>query len=169
MSKGYSGLFRKTKGNPTSGSMDLMNSNDQFLKNIQHSKDLDLPGRIDIIAHGTTKSIEINLNGRKFEVDHRALSKLIKKTPSMKTIRLMSCDTGGDKNGFAQNLANKLNIIVEAPNKLLWAYPDGKYIVASRDPRFPNKPNLNDQGKFVKFYPGGNKRWKKTNVKSVVR
>ncbi len=161
MSKGYSGLFKGTKGNPTAGSLDLMNPNDQFLKNIKHSRDLDTPGRIDIIGHGTSKSIEINLNGKKYEVNHRTLSKLIKKDPTIKSVRLMSCDTGADKNGFAQNLANKLNIIVEAPNKILWAYPNGKYVVASRDPAHPNSPNLNDQGKFIKFYPGGNKHGRK--------
>ena len=161
MSKGYSGLFKRTKGNPTAGSLDFMNSDDQFLKNIKQSKDLDTPGRIDVIGHGTTKSIEVNLNGKKYTFDHRTLSKFIKKDSTIKSIRIMSCDTGADKNGFAQNLANKLNIIVEAPNKILWAYPSGKYVVASRDPIHPDRPNLNDQGEFIKFYPGGNKNGRK--------
>ena len=31
---------------------------------------------------------------------------------------------------FSQNIANKMNIIVYAPNNLLWAYPSGKYVIA---------------------------------------
>ncbi len=157
MSKGYSGLFKNTKGYPVAGSLDLMDFNDQFIKNIKHSKDLNTYGRLDIIGHGTATSIEINLNGKAYVINHRILAKIIKKDSTIKSLRLLSCDTGALKNGFAQNLANKLNIVVEAPNKILWAYPNGSYIVASKNSNQPTKPNLNDLGKFIKFYPGGNK------------
>lgn len=61
------------------------------------------------------------------------------------------------RNGFAQNLSNQLNVVVEAPTKLVWAYADGKYVVASRSKNNPNMPNLKDKGRFVKFYPEGKK------------
>lgn len=75
-----------------------------------------------------------------------------------KSIRLLSCETGASANGFAQNLANKLNVVVEAPTKLVWAYPDGRYIVADRSSSNPYRPDLSKKGKFIKFYPGGKKR-----------
>ena len=51
-----------------------------------------------------------------------------------------------------------MNIVVEAPTKLVWAYPDGKYIVADRRKDNPNLPDLNRKGKFIKFYPGGSRK-----------
>ena len=73
-------------------------------------------------------------------------------------IRLLSCDTGSSTSGFAQNLANKLNVVVEAPTKLVWAYPNGKYFVAGRRKDNPNLPDMNNPGVFKKFYPGGKKK-----------
>jgi hypothetical protein len=58
-----------------------------------------------------------------------------------------------------------LNVVVYAPTNILWAYPNGKYIVAPRLSNNPNNPKYNcpnlskdKLGKFVPFYPGGNKR-----------
>ena len=73
-------------------------------------------------------------------------------------LRLLSCDTGSSTIGFAQNLANKLNVVVEAPTKLVWAYPNGKYFVAGRRKDNPNLPDMNNPGVFKKFYPGGKKK-----------
>ena len=162
MSKGYSGLFSGTKGRPSPGSIDLMDKNDDFIKNIKRSSDIDTYGRLDIIAHGNPKSIQYQINGKSVTLSHRELSKLLKSNKAYigKSIRLLSCNTGENPNGFAQNLANKLNVIVEAPTKIVWAYPNGECLVASRDKSHPKYPNLNDRGKFVKFYPGGNKNGK---------
>lgn len=76
----------------------------------------------------------------------------------------MSCNTGALDNGFAQNLANKLNVKVYAPTDYLWSYLNGKYFVAGmlkdKDRIIPNMEKL---GSFKLFVPGGNK-W---NVNSV--
>ena len=63
--------------------------------------------------------------------------------------------------GFAQNLANKLNTVVYAPTNIVWAYSNGKHIIAPRSKENYNQPDLSKRGKFVAFYPGGNKKWKK--------
>lgn len=162
MSKGYSGLFSGTKGRPVPGSIDLMDKNDDFIKNVKRSHDIDTYGRLDVIAHGNSNSIKYQINGKDVYLSHRELSKLLKSNKAYigKTIRLLSCNTGANPNGFAQNLANKLNVVVEAPTKIVWAYPNGKYIIASRDKSDQKYPNLNDLGKFIKFYPGGNKNGK---------
>ena len=60
--------------------------------------------------------------------------------------------------GFAQNLANKLGVVVEAQTKLVWAYPNGRYIVAGRRRDNPQLPDLTNRGTFKKFYPGGKKK-----------
>lgn len=59
-------------------------------------------------------------------------------------IRLLSCNTGSLDNGFAQNLANRLNVDVSAPTNYLWAEPNGNYYVAGmNDLRLPD---MNDVG-----------------------
>ncbi len=90
-------------------------------------------------------------------------SKLIKRYKSLKNkpIGLLSCNTGADPNGFAQNLANKLGVKVMAPNKVFWCWPNGNHVVASRSKANPRIPNLGDLGEFVEFIPGGNKEWRK--------
>ena len=85
---------------------------------------------------------------------------MIQKNPQYKKqgIRLLSCNTGSLANGFAQNLANKLGVIVYALNKLCWSDANGNYMVASRSVTNPKRPSTTDIGKFIAFYPGGNRR-----------
>ena len=161
MSKGYSGHFSGTKGsNATVGSVDYMKSGDNFSNFIKNRKDIDTNGFYDVIAHGSPNSIQIQSNGQTIEIDHRSAARLFKNNPEFKgkSIRLLSCSTGSDTAGFAQNLANKLNVVVEAPTNLVWAWPNGKYIVAGRSKTNPNRPDLSNKGRFKKFYPGGKKR-----------
>ena len=161
MSKGYSGYFKGTRGDKASaGSTDYMDQNDNFSKFIKNRADVDVNGFYDVIAHGSNNSIQIHSNGSQVVIDHRSAARLFKNDPLIKgkSIRLLSCETGASANGFAQNLANKLNVVVEAPTKLVWAYPDGRSIVADRSSSNPYRPDLSKKGKFIKFYPGGKKR-----------
>lgn len=68
-------------------------------------------------------------------------------------IRLLSCNTGALDNGFAQNLANQLNVEVYAPINYLWATQDGKYFVAGMTNQ--GGPNMSEMGIFRIFIPGG--------------
>ena len=161
MGSGKSGLYSGTYGSgPVAGSADYMNPNDTFSQYIRNRKDVDCNGFYDVIAHGTSGTIEIQHNGQTIKINHRIAAKLFKKDPAFKgkSIRLLACSTGANPKGFAQNLANKLNVVVEAPTKLVWAWPDGTYIVASRRHNWPDLPDLKHKGKFVKFYPGGKKK-----------
>lgn len=87
------------------------------------------------------------------------MERSIKLKSNGQPIRLLSCDTWACDTGFAQNLANKMGVPVKAPTKLVWAYGDGKMIVAPRSslsqssPLF-NVPDLSSQGVFKIFYPG---------------
>lgn len=103
-----------------------MSPTDAFSKNISHRKDIDVNGFFDIIAHGLPNKIQIEYHGKTLIVNHRLAAQLIKHNYlyTGTSIRLLSCSTGSQTAGFAQNLANKMNIVVEAPTKLVWAYPD---------------------------------------------
>ena len=165
MGAGYHGGFGGTKGKKHHnklyaipfGGADYMSKTDLFSINIKKRKDIDANGFYDIVAHGSMNSIKIENDGKAVIINHRVAAKLFKKDNKYQgqSIRLLSCNTGASEKGFAQNLANKLNVVVEAPTKLVWAYPNGKYIVADRRKDNPNQPDLSRMGRFVKYYPGG--------------
>jgi hypothetical protein len=161
MGSGRSKLYSGTHGsNAIPGSTYYMDPSDNFSKFIKKRKDIDANGFYDIIAHGTTKTIQIQHNGKPIEITHRVAAKLFSKNPNFngKSIRLLSCDTGGISRGFAQGLADRLGIIVEAPTKLVWVKPDGNYFVAGRSKTNPNVPDMSNRGRFIKFYPKGAKK-----------
>ena len=106
-------------------------------------------GYTDIIIHGRSDRAEIKVGDNKWvKIDHRVLARMYKgdKDYSKKPIRLISCKTGKDVNGFAQNLANKTGRKVIAPSDTVWIHPSGKLTIG------PNART--DSGKWVPFYPG---------------
>ena len=61
-------------------------------------------------------------------VDHRVAARLIQGQPDYTPgtdVRLLSCSTGASRTGFAQNLANQMNVNVQAPTDTLWVRPNG--------------------------------------------
>lgn len=161
MGSGNSGLYGGAYTGSVPGSAYYMKSSDNFSRFIKLRKDKDVNGFYDVIAHGSSKSIQIESGGKTLTITHREAAQLFRKNPEMKGkyIRLLSCDTGADPRGFAQNLANKLNVVVEAPTKIVWARPNGSYYVAGgRVVNGKLVPVNSDKGKFVKFYPGGKKK-----------
>ena len=157
MSKGYSGLFTGTKGNPVPGNISFMLTNDIFHRYIGRRSDVDSGGYFDIVAHGSSKTIEINHNGKTVEIDHRVAAKLFRNNSKIpnKPLRLLSCSTGMIDHGFAQGLADRLGVPVKAPSDFLWANPNGTYFVAGyKENRNGEKePDKTKPGKFIVFYP----------------
>ena len=137
------------------GDATFMDANDAFVKNISHRTDVDVNGYFDVIAHGAPNGIQITHNGQHMIVDHRTAARLIQNSEGYngQAIRLLSCNTGSLDNGFAQNLANKLNVKVYAPTNYLWATPNGNYFVAGMNNS--RLPDMNDVGTFKLFSPGG--------------
>ena len=161
MGTGYHGGFGNTYGHVASGDAVFNSNPSQYFSNVANRKDIDKNGVYDVVAHGGTAIIQVTHNGKTIAVNSRVAAKLIKAKGEHKNgqpIRLLSCDTGSSATGFAQNLANKLNVVVEAPTKTVWAYPNGRIIVAGRSKSNPQMPDLNNKGKFKKFYPGGKKK-----------
>lgn len=157
MGGGKGGLYTGTRGSLAApGDADYMKPNDNFSKYIRKRKDVDMGGFFDIIAHGSPVSIEVQHNGKNIMIDHRIAARLFKadKRYRGQGIRLLSCSTGKLDAGFAQNLANKLNVPVKAPTDILWATPNGNYYVASG--KLDNGRLINDltnKGSFRTFYP----------------
>ena len=160
MGAGYHGGFGSTAG-AAAGDAIYPSPNYNYITNISRRKDIDKDGVFDVVAHGSSNTIQLLHNGEIINVDSRIAAKLIAQNPKYSSggsLRLLSCNTGSTTKGFAQNLANKLNVIVYAPTKVVWAYPNGHYIVAGRRKDNPDYPDLSDLGSFVTFFPGGKRK-----------
>lgn len=142
-------------GSYSVGDATFMDSDDAFLKNISKRTDIDANGYFDIVAHGTSNGIQVTHNGKKIIVDSRTAARLIQNTDGYngQAIRLLSCNTGALDNGFAQNLANKLNVEVYAPTNYLWSGQNGNYFVAGMTKN--GLPDMHNEGIFKTFKPGG--------------
>ena len=151
--------FGNTKGARSfyAGDVSFMSKDDRFLLGIQKRKDVDVNGFFDVIAHGTDNGMQITHNNKNLIVDSRTAAKLIQNKAGYtnQAIRLLSCNTGKLDTGFAQNLANKLNVKVYAPTKYLWADSGGNYFVAGM--KSTGKPDYSDKGSFRVFYPNRRK------------
>jgi len=146
------------------GPVNFMGETDNFYKFSSRRVDIDPSGHFDVVAHGSPDVIEFMTTKGPVIVDHRTAARLIQEAPGYngQPIRLLSCETGACDVGFAQNLANKLNVPVQAPTELVWAQNDGRIFVAPRlslNPRSTEfyKPDLANPGTFRTFTPGGNK------------
>ena len=147
---GTVGSFAYNKITPKAGSIELMDSNDQFIINASKRKDVDPNGMLDIIAHGDPNHIYI---GKDLKMGPAKAAKMIQNMSEFhgQDIRLLSCNTGSLKNGFAQQLANKLNVKVTAPNRYLWADIFGNLsIYGSKTGRVAN---YFDPGEWIEFLP----------------
>jgi hypothetical protein len=120
---------------------------------VSYRADIDPDGYFDVVAHGSPNKIQIETPNGPALVDHRAAARLIKQQPGYngQNIRLFSCSTGACNTGFAQNLANKLNVEVQAPTDLLWAYSNGKTLVAPK--AINGQPDISNLGKIKVFLP----------------
>ena len=100
------------------------------------------------MIHGTPDKVAIFHNEKWEYLDQRRLTTLLKHDKDfnkIKAIRLISCSTGSDTSGFAQNLANKLGVKVKAPSDTLWIFPGGKMAIGP-------KPNKNT-GHWIIYKP----------------
>jgi hypothetical protein len=105
------------------------------------------PGYTDVVVHGNPNTVAVMKNGDWVELDHRRLAKFLKSDSgySKGNIRLISCSTGKEAKGFAQNLANKMGVSVMAPSDTLYIYPNGKVVIGSNP--------FKSTGKWITYHP----------------
>ena len=143
-----------------SGDMVFQSKPYDYFNYIKNRLDVDVDGYFDIVAHGDINKIQVRINGKEMKVDHRFIGNILRHSRdySGQPIRLLSCNTGFSATGFAQNLANYLNVKVIAPTKYIWAYPNGEHMVAGGK-IVDNKLVMvwSDKGFMKTFYPGGGK------------
>ena len=112
-------------------------------------------GYTDVVIHGTPNNVAIMHNGKWAYLDQRRLTTMLKHDKEFsknKAIRLISCSTGADTAGFAQNLANKLGVKVKAPSDTLWVFPGGKMTIG------PNQFKNTGHWVIYKPYKKGEKK-----------
>ena len=143
------------------GNMVLRSDPYTYFDNIKNRIDVDDNGFFDIVAHGGNYKVQIEINGKAQPVDHRFIGNMLLHSDAYngQPIRLLSCNTGRLADGFAQNLANFMNVEVCAPTKYIWAYPNGKHLVAEGI-EINGKLVMDefDKGIMKIFYPGGGTR-----------
>lgn len=159
--RGGQSLQRSIGGRPSPGPANFMSDKDGFYQSASKrpASNVDPEGQFDVVAHGTPHRIQVTRsNGQEVMVSHRTAARLIQQSPGYKPgqpIRMLSCSTGKVDHGFAQNLANKMNVPVNAPDEILWAWPNGKMRVAPPLPNVtPAYPNMKAEGGFRVFRPG---------------
>lgn len=161
MGAGYHGGFGNTYGKIkfAAGDIELRSDPEFFFELASKRKEIDPGGMLDIVAHGAKRTIQIMINGEKKNVSARFLARMIKHSKQYKKnqpIRLVSCDTGRDDYGFAQQLANKLHVPVVAPTRKYLAMSNGSYIIAdTKNVGGKNYIDFSTVGKMKTFNPGG--------------
>lgn len=146
MGTGYHGGFGNTAGSKAVRMSPAYTGDDKDLKTAsQWIKPQS--GYTDIVIHGSPDNVAIRKGGKWIYINHRTLARMFKgdKEYSQKPIRLISCETGKDINGFAQHLANKLGRKVIAPSDTVWIHPGGRITIG------PN--SRANSGKWITFYP----------------
>lgn len=115
-------------------------------------------GYTDVAIHGDPDKVVVyrkKEGGGEEEIvlDQRRLAKFLKhdKGYSSGKIRLLSCETGSEAGTFAQNLANKMGVVVRAPSKKLHIFLlTGDMVIG--DNEFENT------GRWIDYYPQGKKK-----------
>lgn len=112
------------------------------------------PGEYVLDLHGSPSEVQGGdgsmLSAEEFAAHVQKHTDWDGKTP----IRLFSCDTGADPDGFAQQLSDHLGVDVTAPTKPVWSTPIGSPFVTDVDP-ITGDPVLPPNGTWVHFQPKG--------------
>jgi hypothetical protein len=126
-----------------------------------------VPGALDVIVHGNVDTFLVFIDGKYVELDHRRLAKYIEKAGlEFDYIRLVACESGVSPNGAAQHLANKLDVLVKAPNNIAHQSEGtpGGIAVGPTHQRPDGTVVTRDTGEWVWFGPNkkATRRWSRT-------
>ena len=76
--KANGGFFKGTSGNPVVGDVSFMGPKRKFLNYISRRKDIDVNGFFDIVGHGTSQYIQLDINDKTYDINWRVTAKIIK-------------------------------------------------------------------------------------------
>ena len=126
MGAGYHGGFGSTYGSQAISLSPIYAGDENKLKTA--SKWIAPKSGYTDIIHGRPDHVEIKMSEQWVKIYHRTLARMYKgdKDYAKNPIRLISCETGKEVNGLAQNLANKLGRKVISPSDTVWIHPSGK-------------------------------------------
>lgn len=162
MGAGFHGGFGNTAGRKEMGAIaadsKLIGNGKGNLLSSYADKVEKEPGYTDVAVHGTPDHVTVyrkqGNKEQKIILDQRRLASFLKKDKGYNgsKIRLLSCKTGSETGKFAQNLANKLGVVVRAPSDTLYIYPNGKMVIG------PDA--FTNSGRWIDYYPYKRKRGK---------
>ena len=113
-------------------------------------------GYTDVAVHGSPDSISVFRKSgdeeQEIKLDQRRLAKFLKSDAGYTggNIRLLSCKTGTETGTFAQNLANKMGVVVRAPSDTLHIWPNGRMVIG------PDA--FTNSGRWIDYYPNKGKK-----------
>ena len=132
--------------------MNLFSSKEQIhfsAKNVKNNANIFVIG-----GHGSPQSI-VDPSGNRIGVEE--LSEMIKSHPKHTQgmpIYLLSCETGKGANSYAQQLSNKMQSPVVAPDEILWYWEDGKVApYAMIEENGKSRPDYSSPGNIRTFNP----------------
>jgi hypothetical protein len=104
----------------------------------------------DVVVHGTPGSLDVLHNGKWVKLRPNEFRNWLRSQGfrGKEDIRLISCSTGANPKGVAQDIANGLGVRVKAPTDKAWVFPDGHMTVG---------PTQKGGGSWEIFTPGPKK------------
>jgi hypothetical protein len=117
------------------------------------------PGFEDFGMHGTPDSVEYYTNsGTRTYYNAHEFADILRADNAYNggNIRLLSCNTGGSSEGFAQQLANELKVDVKAPTEPLWVDENGNMFITDSEvlaQMWYDGEKVNPTGVFKVFHP----------------
>lgn len=111
----------KLKSAETPNRVQSFGPSDQFAGNLRLTPSQ--VGVLDVAMHGTSDAVYLKGHN---PARPAQLGDLIRGKPvfAEQPVRFISCHTGADAGGFAQQLADRLGAPVSAPTDLVWAHGD---------------------------------------------
>ncbi len=103
-------------------------------------------GYLDVVMHGQESGTQAYVDGRSVDFTLSQTAQMIESSMGweQRPIRLLSCSTG--RESYAQELSDRLDVPVYAPNGTLHVLPDGQTFIES--------PDEVTEGAWRRFEPG---------------